>query len=134
MTSSNPATKNLLAFGTNDETALIKAFEETSDCAVYLLCERHIQNTLRRGLKPSSFLQPTKQFLHNTFGGACDWEYVLGLVDSRDIEEFQCCLDALEEKWSQAAEPGKEAYRWFLKNKAQKVFCSLGAGVKEQAG
>ena len=95
-----------------------------------------MQYTLKAKFKalsvPSAY-QP--QFLQDTFGGASDGEYVPGLVDCRALEEFQCRLDALEEKWSQAGEPGKEAYRWFVKkNKAQKVFCSLGAGVREQAG
>ena len=58
-----------------------------------------------------------------------------GLVDCRTIKEFQCRLDGLEEKWSQAGESGEEASRWFVKStEAQKVFCSLCAGVREQAG
>ena len=134
LVSLNPATKNLLAFGTDDERALVEAFEETFDCAVHLLCERHMQNTLKAKFKalsvPSAY---QAQFLQDTFGGASDGEYVPGLVDCRAIEEFQCRLDALEEKWSQAGEPGKEAYHWFVKNKAQKIFCSLGASVREQA-
>ena len=54
LASLNPATKNLLAFGTDDETALVEAFEETFDCAVHLLCERHMQNTLKAKFKALS--------------------------------------------------------------------------------
>lgn len=90
LASLNPATKNLLAFGTDDETALVEAFEETFDCAVHLLCERHMQNTLKAKFKalsvPSAY---QAQFLQDTFGGTSDGEYVPGLVDCRAIEEFQ---------------------------------------------
>ena len=74
----------------------------------------------------SSFgLSSTVSAGYCTFGRASDGEYVPGLVDCRAIEEFQCRLDALEEKWSQADEPGKEAYRWFVKTKHRKFFVSL---------
>ncbi|KAL9982941.1 hypothetical protein ACROYT_G005056 [Oculina patagonica] len=135
LTSLNPTTKNLLAFGTDDETALIQAFEETFDCAVHLLCERHMQNTLKSKFKTISVPSPYQaQFLRDVFGGTLDGDYVSGLVDCKELEEFECRRDELEEKWSEAGEPGKEAYRWFVRNKASKVFSCLGASAREQAG
>ncbi|XP_020616733.1 uncharacterized protein LOC110054718 [Orbicella faveolata] len=80
LASLNPATKNLLAYGNDDEIALIEAFEETST-VLFIYCARGTCETpSMRSLRPSQFLRPTKHsfsripLVEHVTGSIClDW-------------------------------------------------------------
>ena len=79
-----------------------------------------MQNTLKAKFKALSVFQPIK----HSFCRIPLVEHLTGNVSLDRLTVERCRLDALEEKWSQAGEPGKEAYRWFVKNKTQSFLFS----------
>jgi hypothetical protein len=135
MISINPNSKNVLSFGTDDETALVQAFEESLDAAVHLLCERHMRGNVSSKFKalgaPSAH---QAKFEEDLFGAQRDGEYVSGLIDCPSREEFKKRCEILKRDWQAVGITGIQAWEWFERNKSDKFYSCLGVPAREQAG
>ena len=115
----NPALKNVMAFGTDGEVKLIKAFHTAYPNAVHLRCTNHIRQNVKDKLRALGLPQAVlKTFLGDIFGAQVGTHFEEGLVDSADAASFTSDLATLETKWNnleKGANPTQkpEFYSWF---------------------
>ena len=135
-----PSLRNVLAFGTDGECELSKAFATNFPNAIHLRCFRHFRANLSSKLKdlaiPSSIAD---EFLLEIFGKTEDGIHTEGIVDAKDTEAFQGKLEALQEKWDgreRKCNPGKKPvfFNWFVSNKADEMAANMLRFVREAAG
>ena len=130
-----PSLKNLLAFGTDEEKALIDAFESNFDSAVHVLCTRHLRQTFKthfRRLGVSETIQ--QQMLNDVFGNTCDGVEQKGLIDAATEAQFNEMCERMREEWATKYPAGLQAYEWFKENKAKVLVEKAIAPVRRQAG
>jgi len=111
--------KALQVIGTDLESAIYKGFSSEIDDLRRLLCVHHLENADREKLKninPKS--KNNGQILRDIYGSQYGTTKELGLVDSKDPEDFQVRLTSLKECWEKAC-PG--FYGWF-KDKRTNMF------------
>ena len=100
-----PSLHDVLAFGTDGECELSKAFATNFPNAIHLRCFRHFRANLSSKLKelaiPSSVAD---EFLLEIFGKTEDGIHTEGIVDAKDMEAFQGKLEALQGKWDDRKE------------------------------
>ena len=67
----------------------------------YVGCFRHLQQNFEMHLRDQHFPPSVvKKYTHHIFGWSeTDELYHEGLVDCRDIESFNTCLETLKPKW-----------------------------------
>ena len=135
-----PSLRNILAFGTDGESELIKAFTTNFPNAIHLRCFRHFRANLSSKLKdlavPSSIAD---EFLLEIFGKTEDGIHTEGIVDAEDLEAFQGKLEALQEKWDdkeRKCNPVKKPvfFNWFVSNKAEDMATNMLRSVRKAAG
>ena len=135
-----PSLRNVLAFGTDGECELIKAFTNNFPNAIHLRCFRHFKTNLSSKLKdlavPSSI---TDEFLLKVFGKTEDSIHIEGIVDAKDMEVFKGKLEALQKKLDdreRKINPGRKPvfFNWLVSNKADEMAANMLRSVREAAG
>ena len=135
-----PSLRNILAFGTDGESELIKAFTTNFPNTIHLRCFRHFRANLSSKLKdlavPSSIAD---EFLLEIFSKTEDGIHTEGIVDAEDLVAFQGKLEALQEKWDdreRKCNPVKKPvfFNWFVSNKAEDMATNMLRSVREAAG
>ena len=130
-----PSLKNLLAFGTDEEKALIDAFENNFDSAVHVLCTRHLRNTCKTHLRRLGMPETIQEeMLNDVFGATWGGIEQKGIIDASNEAEFYEMCDRMGEKWAMKHPAGLEAFRWFKENKAKVLVEKAIAPVRRQAG
>ena len=109
-----PSLRNVLAFGTDGECELIKAFTTNFPNAIHLRCFRHFKANLSSKFKdlavPSSI---TDEFLLEAFGKMEEGIHIEGIADAKNMEVFQGKLEALQKKWDDKEKLILEESRYF---------------------
>lgn len=124
LVSLRPALRNIIAFGTDGEEELYKAFGNQLPNAIHLRCFRHYRANIKRkltdmGLSPDSILS-------DIFGETIDGVHREGLVDAKDSNDFFSRLDQLE--WN------VDFLDWFKQYKAEEIVSDLLRPIREAAG
>ena len=116
-----PELKNLMAFGTDDEKALVAGFNKSFERATHLLCEIHVRKNIDTKLVSMDITGKCKQgIMDDIFGRKIGRVFESGLSDAGSVEEFIGMLESLEEKWSSLHQNGKAFHSWFgLKKKGR---------------
>ena len=80
----DPDVQGILAFGTDVELALSKAFESAFPFAVHLLCDMHMEDTIASKLKDLEICgMEAKQYMADIFGPTN-----ASLVSNNSSEQF----------------------------------------------
>ena len=93
-----PSLRNIIAFGTDGEEELYKAFGTQFPNAIHLRCFRHYRANIKRKLMDMGL--PPDIFLQDIFGKTNDGVHCEGLVDAKDSSDFSYRLDLLEDEWN----------------------------------
>jgi len=135
-----PALRNILAFGTDGEVELYKAFMTNFPNALHLRCFRHYRANLSMKLKelkiPSSV---SDDFLLDIFGRTEEGIHTEGLVDVEDASAFEEKLEELQDVWDareQACNPTMTPtfFDWFITHKSEEIVSSMLRPIREAAG
>lgn len=124
LVSLRPALRNVLAFGTDREEELYKAFETQFPNVIHLRCFRHYHANLKKKLLDMSIPSDvTDMFLQDIFGKTSDGVHSEGLVDANNSADFMGRLDALKNVWDTrecTCNPSKKPsfHTWFVSFKA----------------
>ena len=90
-----------MAFGTDDEKALMGSFNETFERATRLLCEIRLRKNIDTKLVSMDIKGESKQsIMDDIFGRKIGSVFESGLLDAGSAEEFTGLLESLEKKWS----------------------------------
>ena len=135
-----PALRNIIAFGTDGETELYKAFAVNFPYVLHLRCFHHYRGNLSSKLKDLGI--PTtvaEMFLSDIFGRSEDQIHTEGIVDANSSQNFQQRLEALQDVWDsreQECNPGKEpsVFNWFVANKCEEMVDNMLRPIREAAG
>ena len=106
-----PALCNIIAFGTNGETELYKAFAVIFPYALHLRCFHHYRGNLSSKLKDLGIPTTVAEMLSKIFGRSEDQIHTEGIVDANSSQNFRQRLEALQDVWDsqeQECNPGKE--------------------------
>ena len=130
-----PELKNLTAFGTDDEKALLGGFNESFERAIHLLCEIHVRKNIDTKLVSMNIRGNCKQsIMDDIFGRKIGSVFESGLSDAGSAEEFIGMLESLEEKWSSLHQNGKAFHSWFGLKKKEEFIRSVISPVRQRAG
>jgi hypothetical protein len=130
-----PDLTNLLAFGTDDETALVEGFNQHFERATHLLCEIHLKKNIETKLTSMNITGETKQsIISDIFGRKVQDAFESGMSDAKDPEEFFVMLDSALAKWADLHPNGEEFHAWFKTNKAKEFAESVVSSVRQRAG
>lgn len=89
----------MLAFGTDGEAALVKAFKTQFGFAIHLRCFRHMKQDIERKAHEVGFPSDvTKELLSHIFGIKTGPTLFEGLVDCNSESEFESKLNLIEVK------------------------------------
>ena len=106
-----PTLKNLLAFGTDEEMALIDAFESNFDSAVHVLCTRHLRNTCKTHFKSLGVPDNIQEeMLNDLFGATWDGAEHKGVIDAATETQFYEMCARMGENWGAKHPAGLEAF------------------------
>lgn len=118
----NKNPRNVWAFRTDGDPALINAFTHNFPCAKQLRCFIHLKCNIAEKLKERGVSSPVAgKFLCDIFGKWSGATYAEGLVDSSDEDNFKLCLENCRELWvtreSSSLRPGQISfYDYFCKH------------------
>lgn len=130
----DPDLRGILAFGTDGELALSKAFESAFPFAVHLLCDMHMEDTITSKLKDLGIRGlEAKQYKVDIFGGQCDPSSP-SLVSSKSKEEFKDRLTRLKDKWICRHREGEKFFKYFKQRKADQIANCTTAEVRSLSG
>lgn len=93
-----PKLTNILAFGTDGEEAVVKAFKQQFLFAVHLRCSRHMKQDIQRKLSVDMGF-PSDTIIAHTFGCKSGPTFFEGL-DTNSEREFDSKLQSLEAVWA----------------------------------
>ena len=93
--------RNIQAFGTDGDPALIEALSHNFPLAKQLRCFIHMKKNLESKLKDNG-LPPSvsQEFISDIFGKRTGRTYEEGLVDSTDSSDFDCRLVNCKDIWN----------------------------------
>ena len=135
MKSLEPELKNLMAFGTDDEKALVGGFNETFQRDTHLLCEIHLRKNIDTELVSMDIKGESEQsIMDDTFGRKICSVFESGLSDAGSAKEFNGLFESLEEKWSLLHSYGKAFHSWFGSQKTEEFIRSVISPVRQNAG
>ena len=130
-----PELKNLMAFGTDDEKALVGGFKETFQRDTHLLCEIHLRKNIDTELVSMDIKGESEQsIMDDTFGRKICSVFESGLSDAGSAKEFNGLFESLEEKWSLLHSNGKAFHSWFGSQKTEEFIRSVISPVRQNAG
>lgn len=130
-----PNLRDVMAFGTDDEKALVDGFKNNFDRSVHLLCELHLKKNIEAKLKELGIVGEVKSNITaDIFGKTTGSIRESGLNDAEDEEKFKNMLLNLNEKWSTLHKNGKVFHEWFQTRKSQEFLASVIKPVRQRAG
>lgn len=135
-----PSLSNLLAFGTDGEETLIKAFSQQFPRAVHLRCFRHMKGDIRRKLTVDLKLPEgvAGLFVADIFGCKVGPTFHEDLVDSISEDDFFANLASVKNKWQKLQDnhnsSGVSFYEWFLQYHAEEIVKTMLKPVRESVG
>ena len=98
---------NILAIGSDRDTALRKGFSSFFPIATQLCCKGHLEQDIRRKMRDLGIgLVYEKLFLEDIFGSEAKRE--LGLVDAASRDEFDAMLQSLYPVWTRREMEAKQ--------------------------
>ena len=132
--------RNLRAFGTDGQEALIDAFSHSFPSAVQLRCFIHFKRNISEKLKEYGI--PTavaEEFVSDIFGKYSGSTYSEGLVDSSSEKEFNDRLTKCEAVWNAREAPyasarGPQFYSYFVRYKSAIVCHNMRQDLREAVG
>ena len=131
-----PELKNLMAFGTDDEKALVGDFNETFQRDTHLLCAIHLRKNIDTELVSMDIKGESEQSIMDDTQKErkiCS-VFESGLSDAGSAEEFIGLFESLEEKWSLLHSNGKAFHSWFGSKKTEEFIRSVISPVRQNAG
>ena len=127
--------RDVLAFGTDDELALVNGFKNNFERSVHLLCELHLKKNIETKLKDLGIAGEVKcEFMADIFGQTIGTVHESGLVSAPDEQQFVNMLDNVKERWSNKHDNGAAFYDWFCTRKAKEFLDSAIQSVRQRAG
>ena len=130
----DPDLQGILAFGTDGELALSKAFESAFPFAVHLLCDMHMEDTIISKLKDLGIRGlEAKQYMADIFGDKSD-PSSQSLVSSNSSEHFRDRLLCLKDVWISRHKEGEKFYKYFAQKKADQFANCMTAEVRSLSG
>ena len=95
-----PKLRQILAFGSDGDKALVEAFTHNFPYAIQLCCFIHFQRNVEEKLKSLGFSSAVSQeFLDDIFGKQIRNSYQEGLVDCCSVDDLDRCLNQLKSTW-----------------------------------
>ena len=130
-----PERHDVMAFGTDDERALVDGFKNNFERSVLLLCELHPTKNVESKLQELNMRGEIKRkVIADIFGESFEAVRVSGLIDAQNERQFHKVLADLKEKWSKLHESGEQFHGWFCKTKAREFLTSAIQCVRQRAG
>ena len=132
--------RNLRAFGTDGQEALIDAFGHSFPSAMQLRCFIHFKRNISEKLKEYGIpAKVAEEFVDDIFGKHTGSTYNEGLVDANSEEEFKDRLSKCEAVWNAREAPyagarGPQFYNYFLRYKSGVVCHSMRRDLREAVG
>ena len=129
-----PELKNLMAFGTDDEKALVGGFNETFERATCLLYEIHLCKNIDTKLLSMDIKGESKQsVMDDIFGRMIGSVFESRLSDAGSAENFFGLFESLEEKWSSLHSNGSLPLLVWLE-KHEEFIRSVISPIRQRAG
>ena len=136
LVSKRPELAQLQCFGTDGETALVKAFSAVFTKAVHLRCFLHFRQNIERKLQEFGVSSAViKEYRRDIFGDPRSLQ--VGLVDVSSKSELENKLASLEKKWNDLEKPfhsPQEFYEWFQENSLDVIADCMIRPLREQVG
>ena len=130
-----PDLRDLMAFGTDDEKALITGFKINFDRSINLQCEIHLKKNIEKKLQDFGITGKVKgDFVADIFGRKIGSVQENGLIDAENQEKFDIMLVNSKEKWLTSHPNGLSFYEWFCEHKRQEFVTSAISPVRQRAG
>ena len=126
--------RNVLAFGTDGDQAIVESFAHNFPFALQLRCFIHLTRNIEDKLR--SLAIPTEvagEFIADIFGRRTGGVYIEGLVDSRSEEDFDATLKQLETVW-ESRPNGSKFYRFFSQYQSNVIKYHMRRDIREAAG
>ena len=126
--------RDVLAFGTDDELALVNCFKNNFERSVHLLCELPLKKNIETKLKDLNISGGVKRgFMANIFGQTIGTVHESGLISAPSKLQLVNMLDDVNERWSNKHD-GAAFYDWFCSRKAKEFLDSAIQSVRQRAG
>jgi len=137
-----PPLRDIKAFGTDGEQALVNAFENAFPNAIHLRCFKHFRDNIESNNLDAASCE---EILADIFGTTDAEQTQLGLVNATDASDFASKLMTLEERWnnleasgkrvlpSQLANDESEFYNWFISEESSVVRNHMIQSVRREA-
>ena len=126
-----PSTKNLKAFGTDDERNVYEAMKSCFSQADHLLCTIHMLDNIKS--KCVDLKIDSTAFVAEIFGVKSGEVKVKGLIDCVSDQEFEQEYKRLTKVW-QTREKGEEFIKYIDVNKKEKMKTTMLASVRTRCG
>lgn len=135
-----PSLRQVLAFGSDGDKALVEAFTHNFPFAIQLRCFIHFKRNIEEKLKSLGFSSSISQeFLDDIFGKTLGNSYQEGLVDCDSAEDLDKCLSQLKSIWDSresAHSSNNESlfYAFFSKYQSDVIKHHMRKDLREAAG
>lgn len=108
--------RDVLAFGTDDELALVSGFKRNLERSVHLLYELYLKKNIElRDLGVAGEVK--REFMADIFGQIIGTVHESGLPSAPDEQQFVNMLDNVKERWSNKHDNGTGFYDLFAVGK-----------------
>ena len=135
-----PSLRQILAFGSDGDKALVEAFTHNFPYALQFRCFIHFQRNVEEKLKNLGFSSAVSQeFLDDIFGKHIGNSYQEGLVDSCSADDMDRRLAQLESIWDSReslhlSDSKSSFYAFFRKYQSDVVKHHMRKDLRESAG
>ena len=135
-----PKLRQVLAFGSDGDKALIEAFTHNFPYAIQLHCFIHFQRNVAEKLKNLGFSSAISQeFLDDIFGKQIGNSYQEGLVDCCSADDMDRCLSILKNTWdsreiAHLSSSESSFYAFFNKYQSDVVKYHMRKDLRESVG
>ena len=133
MSSLAPQLENLIAFGTDGETALAEALSENFPQAIHLRCFLHFRKNVESKLV-SLGLPDHHQYFAEVFGKQEGIAYKKGLLDATSEEDFDRILASLSEPWARREKSETSPFHLWMLERSNLMKSYMIASVRTRAG
>ena len=133
-----PSLRNLTAFGTDGEAALVQACVSQFPTAIHLRCWLHLKDNIKNKLECSLKLprNVAQEFIADILGKASSLEK--GLVDADDEDDYLVQLQSLKKVWDErehkVTNDDPVFHTWFQQHCAEVVKKTMLKSVRQSAG